>query len=306
MQKERTLQYWDDYHREHDSKEWILQPTPEVLKMIHSHFPRTEKPLRILEIGCGTSTMARDLWLYAAMQQEGEQDGVGGTYMCATDVSPACIKVNKERDDGICSGFQGSTSKLSLEYRVLNILDGNKANDEPPWDVIVDKGCLDTFMFRSRQRGENHEYCDLLQRVLDNLWRWMDDAGVYLLISPRPRLKAVRDYAGFASVEKHAFETESSAGALVGREKRDGKQCPGKRNPDGYIYVCRKNASYFIGQTPAFNTKINHREVPLDDAECINCGVNFFDFRRGEAVEGRGVVFWTRQWTGHCQHCKGL
>jgi hypothetical protein len=247
-------------------------------------------PLRILEIGCGTSTMARDLWHY--IQQEED----GGVYMCVTDVSPVCIQVNQERDESLLANGDGDQKpSSSLEYRALNVLD-EQPHDKLPWDVILDKGCLDTFLFRSRQRGENAVYTNLLQKVLDNLWRWMADDGVYLLISPRSRIRAVRDYAGFASVERHPLGN-ASKGALVGKDK-EGKP----QNNPGYIFVCRKNTAYVIGKTSAFTT--NHRELPQDDAECPHCGMTFFEFRKAEAVDGRGVVFWTREWKGHCIHCK--
>ena len=116
MQNERTLRFWDDYHCENDEKEWILQPTNELIKQIALHVPQfppvqsskvengpikemtpircnigdfnylppqqhPKKPLRILEIGCGTSTLARDLWLHltgSGMNGLGDRSGMSG------------------------------------------------------------------------------------------------------------------------------------------------------------------------------------------------------------------------------------
>lgn len=291
MQRESTLQFWDDYHNENDSKEWILLPSVELLELIHSHCPKSSKSLQMIEIGCGTSTMARELWHHIQNNEDRK------VHMCATDVSPVCIQISQERDKSIIQDSnkdQQVATSSTLAYQVLNVVDG-QPHGNLPWEVILDKGCLDTFLFRTRQRGENHAYTNLLQNVLDNLWSWMTDDGVYLLISPRPKLKAVRDYSGFASVERFPMTMEASKGSLVGNGNEKSRNM-------GYIYVCRKNSAYIIGETAAF--KANWRDLPPDDRECPHCGMTFLELRKGEAVDGRGVVFWTRQWKGHCIHCK--
>jgi hypothetical protein len=290
MQNDRTLQFWDDFHQDNDCKEWIMQPSDEILETIARHCPKTSTDLKILEIGCGTSTMARDLWQHIKKEDENRN-----VYMLVTDVSPVCIQINEERDEALLTTeyFEKQAPESSLEYFVLNVVDDRPLGEEQKaCEVILDKGCLDTFLFRSRQRGENHVYTPIVKKVLDNIWSWMaDDDGVYLLISPRSRLRAVRDFAGFASVERHSLSSASKAD-LVGNEDKS-----------GYIYVCRKNTSYVVGETPAFSA--DYKDLPPDDTKCQKCGTTFIELRKGEAVEGRGVVFWTRQWKGHCKHCKG-
>lgn len=182
MQNDRTLKFWDDYHAKECNKEWILHPTNDLLRVIYSHFPKKNcndtGTLRILEIGCGTSTMARDLWQHIKQEEENWK-----VEMCATDVSPICIGVNQERDALILAESDKRAQECppcsTLRYRVLNVLD-EEPDEKLDADVILDKGCLDTFMFRSRNRGENHAYANLLEQVLDNVWRWMSDEGVYL------------------------------------------------------------------------------------------------------------------------------
>jgi hypothetical protein len=284
MQTDRTLQFWDTYHKENESKEWIFQPSTELLGVLLAKLTFSEKKtIQMLEIGCGTSTMARNLW--QLLVQAGNP-----VRMCATDVSPVCIEVSKNRDAEIISNNNENTA---LEYRVLNVLEDKP---EPPagLDVILDKGCVDTFLFRSKNRGENHEYTNILQEVLNNIWSWMAADGVFLVISPRSKLKAVRDFSGFSSVERHLLTRESSKGELVGDKNDSGTPA--------YVYVCRKNVDYKIGETPTYT--VNFRDLPEDDARCPNCGLTFQELRKGEAVERRGVVFWTRQWKGHRIHCK--
>ena len=60
---------------------------------------------------------------------------------------------------------------------------------------------------------------------------------------------------------------------------------------------------YVVGETPAF-AAMDYRVLPEDNIRCPHCGISFLELRKGEAVEGRGTVYWTRQWKGHCLHCK--
>ena len=322
MQNERTIQFWDIYHNENTTKEWILQPTKELIQehlsnhiqpllyiddddddgndsdvddvvspSSSSQVQGRPRPLRILEIGCGTSTLARDLFLHltttiATTEQEQPSQRRRRrrrrpVHVCATDVSDVCIRLNIQRDDSLLrKKHSNSKGKLEsccrpnaddndndndttddvhnddndddiFEYRVMNILQLNQnkqqqqreefdeKNDEIDqsttaipmnyWDVIIDKGCLDTFLFRSKQRGENSVYTNLMNVVLDNIFRLLrsgndvndDDngncndnderdksgehGGMYIQITPRPRIRAVRDYAGFKSVQRHAL-----------------------------------------------------------------------------------------------------
>jgi SAM-dependent methyltransferase len=290
MQSDRTLQFWDDYHKENEGKEWILQPSVELLDQLADKVPDDKPSIRILEIGCGTSTLARDLWEHVQTKHPDQS-----VHVCATDVSAVCIASNQQRDEDLLSlaapapaapRENGST----LEYKVLNVLEPNEEDlHQNKFDMIIDKGCVDTFLFRSRQRGENHVYTNLLHTVLDHLHIWMTPSdGMYLLISPRSRLRAVRDYAGFGSVQRQVLATAKAE--LVGD------------NDTGYLYTSQTNDKYQPGISTPFPG--NYREVPKDDSICPHCEITFGEMRKGEAVEGRGQVYWTRQWKGHCIHCK--
>jgi SAM-dependent methyltransferase len=281
MQSGRTLKFWDDYHKENEGKEWILQPSLELLDQLSDKVPNDKSPIRILEIGCGTSTLARDLWEHVQTKHLDQS-----VHVCATDVSAVCIASNQLRDDEFLEQRKNGST---LEYMVLNVLEPNEDLQLNKFDMILDKGCVDTFLFRSRQRGENHVYTNLLHTVLDHLHTWMTPSdGMYLLISPRSRLRAVRDYGGFGSVQRQVLATAKAE--LVGD------------NDTGYLYTCQTNAKYQAGFSSPFPG--NYRELPEEDSVCPHCGITFGDMRKGEAVEGRGQVYWTRQWKGHCIHCK--
>jgi SAM-dependent methyltransferase len=310
MQKEQSRRWWDDYHTTKNEQEWIAQPRQELLELILQHYEQNairkcnSTSLNILEIGCGTSTLVRDVKKYFEQKHLEETRSI---VACGTDVSQVCIDFNRQRDareiikatttDDDENNLQRKQPPFysCLQYEVLDVvIDG-----EPPlrrdWDLIFDKGCLDTFMFRSQIRGknENHLYPIIVRTVLENVHRWLKPHGMYMLISPRSKIKAVRDFNGFSSVHRHILPKECMA-------ELDGKRKGDTANPV-YMYICIKRNDYEIGVTPPFNCTTP--EVPKDDSKCQRCGITFHNLRKGESIEGRGTWFWTRQWIGHLKHC---
>ena len=324
MQTNRTIQFWDKFHEDNKSKEWISSLSTELMDILLSRLcngirMKREEGLqkdcqfRMLEIGCGTSTMARELLQSLMRRIEKESKTQIHVHMCATDVSQVCIDVNNARDDPMTLRRQSTSttnqddeeslpSSSYLEYRVLNVLEEKGTEDSDfsyvkskLWDVILDKGCVDTFLFRSKNRGETLACNTILEKVLKNVWSWMAPHGIFMAVSPRSKIKAIRDFSGFSRVEKIPLP-KNSKGDLVGQKTNTSKV-------PAYVYVCHKNQHYEIdGDMPTF--KANFRDVPKDNAECPNCQMTFGELRNGEAVEGRGKIFWTRQWKGHCIHCK--
>lgn len=316
MQKERTIDFWNDFHEKTGEKEWIVHPTSDLFHLICSQFPvptargeditdnNGDGLLRVLEIGCGTSTMAREFWNYV---QEYKTDC--NFFIRATDVSQVCIDACWERDKDIMDSHyifpsdhqlpvQGKC--CGLQYATLNVMSQPTKEDCGTWDAILDKACLDTFLFRSRHRGQSKAYSGVIQTALDNIWSLLSDDGVYILMSPRTKLKAVRDYAGFASVERRIIDSEAK-GSRISKPKYGSIS---KKHADDacYMYVCKKNCDYVIGETKAF--KENLSTLPPDHSRCHSCGVIFTEFLGAENPEDRGVVFWSREWKNHCIHCK--
>ena len=339
MQRERTLQFWDEYHHDNQKKEWIVEPSHELIQLLvdtimvnakHGTLGKEEdasthrRHLRILEIGCGTSRLARSVWNHlqncGIIHSESSSSSSSWTItMCASDVSETCIQTNRQRDQEDMQNNNGLVSTTdtignsTFRYQVCNVLE---ANDEMrgQWDVILDKGCIDTLLFRSRQRGENHVYTNLMQTVLDNIYQWLSphSHSIYLLISPRSKIRAVRDFAGFESpVRRHSLpKTNWTATTSTRQEDQEflvkggrpiQKQNQKPRDTPGYLFVCRKHSDYQPGISSPFPG--DYRRVPDEDSKC-HCGITFYQFRKGEAVEGRGQVFWTREWKNHCIHCK--
>lgn len=304
FQNEQTIKFWEDYHKSNASKEWILQPSTDLLEFLRLQFPRSSPSpdLKLLEIGSGTSTLARDIWRYVITinKNDGQKKRQTTVQMTVTDVSAACIQINKERDASLLDKNEFNNGN-TLNYRTLDAINPPKEDLDSfscNYHVVLDKGCLDTFLFRSRNRGGiNKSYSTMLQTLLDNIWSWLKDDGVYLIISPRAKLKAVRDYAGFRSVQRHALPATIAKGDLVNQEKN--------ASSPGYVYVCNKNTEYKIGgRIPAFAGVTNDQDLPNDNAECPKCGIIFAEFRNSAIFKGRKTTFLIRQWKGHCQHCK--
>jgi hypothetical protein len=398
MQRYTTLQFWDEYHNENDSQEWISKPGEELLAMIFHHYWNQDQDhllsnqrnnmqinnknnsndndmlmptsdiknnneiIKLLEIGCGTSTLVRDMKVHI---ENTYPRIIKKVIACGTDVSQVCIDVNRQRDN----------YTPDLSYEVLNCLedddndnDNDNGEQQPSssssssfhhrgnWDLIIDKGCLDTFMFRSRQRGTNRIYPESVRKLLDNIHGWLSSSssskstssdgggerieedeeekeelrnirvGCYIFISPRSKVKAVRDYAGFSSVRRYPLpgnyraELEGKKNNFNNKSNNTTDVCGSSNtttspSSPGYLFVCTKNINYKVGLEEPFPTTTatdqhgdggdrNNETLLNDNTKCPQCGISFLEFRKGEGLEFRGNKFWTRTFKGHCIHCK--
>lgn len=325
-QKAETLQFWDDLYRKQDvdkevtyHPEWIVQPDRVLLETIREHLPAVDRKndddemggLRILEIGCGTSTLSRDLYLHLQTTLlRGNKITV-----VATDASEICIRQQRRRrrdHRGLLHHVRGDDDKKdtipddSLDYRVWDVSRPPPVSFIDAFHVVLDKGCLDTFMFRSRTRGpqQPQQPGHLVSTVLGHVHQCLREnngsnreeghQSRYLVLTPRRKIKWIRDYPGFARVVRYDLHGTVSRGQLDGKDGDD-------NDVPTFLHVCTKDPSFDSGE----RGDIVSRTVvhPVDTDACPGCGQTFYDFRRGEALEGRGSVFWYRRWNGHCQHC---
>lgn len=279
MQNQKTIQFWDDFYESEESeiKEWILEPNEYLLQHLAREIDK-ENSNMVLEIGCGTSTLSREL--YKLMSSERQS-----ICFVATDVSSIGIQQCQRRDKELLS--------QNLKYNVMNITEKNQSL-KGKVDVVLDKGCLDTFLFRSKNTGRG--YGSLVRAVLDNVHHMLNPSGgKYLILSPRTKLKAIRDYVGFSSVVRRQLGPGFQPAGLQENHK--------KANESLFLYICQVNPDYNVDKCDdAFGLL---REKPIDSDPCPKCKINFYKFRLGEALEGRGASYWYRLWKGHKQHCKG-
>uniref|UniRef100_A0A7S3VGF0 Methyltransferase domain-containing protein n=1 Tax=Chaetoceros debilis TaxID=122233 RepID=A0A7S3VGF0_9STRA len=287
MQKASTLKFWDNFYikeqeRDSNEKEWIVQPDQAILDTIKDHLPSDEKQ-NILEIGCGNSSFSLSLWEYLTSGNKGLR-----VTLNATDVSKICVEQNLLRDVNRIESVEISGS--SFRYSVLDVLELNKSLAQKH-AMILDKGCLDTFLFRSSQ-SKKESHSPLVRTLLDNIHEWLQDDGKYIFITPRSKLKSVRDYAGFSSVKRIILDT---SGHLERKEKSGEHQFV-------FMYICSKSPKYNIGMSP-FRSELT---LPAGDDICKKCGMSFNDFLGAESVDGKGKKTWARRWRGHSVHCRGI
>jgi SAM-dependent methyltransferase len=274
MQSEKTIAFWNDYHEQESAKEWILVPSDSLLTSLAKELP-AEDP-RVLEIGCGSSALAKELYLKTK-----------GRYV-VTDVSAICIESNKSRDQQVLHESNGN-----LSYSVLNVLLAEeKSPVQDNFDMVLDKGCLDTFLFRSRQQVQT----ELVRKLLDNVHCWLADGGKYLVLSPRSKLAQLRDYKGFKTTTRRKMDDSNAVlGDLDGRSSK--KEAV-------YMHVCVKDSSYIPGIGRAYDDLVDAPSLFQDDSCCGGCGVSFLCFRGGEGISGKGEACWRRKWGNHQVHCQ--
>ena len=294
MQKDKTIRYWDDFHSSNVSFEWNAALTPRLLEAITQVIDDVgvDNALSVLEIGCGVSALSRSLLEYLT-RAERRRDGEYSYDFLATDVSDVCLEHNLARDAGFSASLQAATGS-SLQYAKLDLLvdSAQASRHDGAYHFIIDKGAIDTFMFRSKTKKSEDSYPPILVRLLDNIHRWMRDGGRYVIVTSRRSIPAVQDFRGFSNVTKTKLGVES---ILCKGDKSK------KTKDDIYLYECTKHRSYRPGVDDA------HASKPTvdDKTECPKCGMTFRQLRGNIAALDQGTAIWTRRWHGHVQHCKG-
>eukprot|EP00978_Attheya_sp_CCMP212_P035787 scaffold157735_cov51-Attheya_sp.AAC.4 len=354
-------------------EEWILQDTPAVLDTIldalppprsksqsnHS-MPTTTTVMRLLEIGCGTSRLSRSLLEHLIWKREsnshnnnrqGETTNHHGSNtfvsydMTATDVSGACIQRITQRDLSYIDSFllsdQESSHRDKLCYETLDIVGTVSSLPQhmlARYDCILDKGCLDTFLYRAssserKSRGNttttmtprattthsNHRaYPPVLLSLLDNVHSLLNEGGRYIIITPRAKIKSVRDFAGFQHVQRICIDAHQVGKGLLGHETTTAtsntQNDTNKTNDDdmkkmkmpqkkevAYMHICTVNSKYRPQKDDPFPNVVN-TSLQSDTTTCPKCGITFHAYRNGELGK---ETYWSRRWNGHMTHCKG-
>jgi hypothetical protein len=153
------------------------------------------------------------------------------------------------------------------------------------FNVVIDKGCLDTFLFRSKH-GERHK---LLHQVLQTIREKVASGGVYLVISPRTGLSKLLRSNG---IEFDRQELLLEKGELEG-DNADQRRV--------FLYVCRFDSSGTEESDGSVNP-LNSSAVSYQEDRCPTCGLLAQEFLK--ARKGRSEDYLQRVWLGHCTHCK--
>lgn len=320
-QKRSAVDFWNEYHEESgatgEPKEWIARNTPHLMNLLISglferqeggcrHHRHRAKTIRIVEIGCGTSTLARSLLSHLRQRREQQPTSSSSSsyQVVATDVSHVCIQNNRDRDIDFATTIAGTGD--TLRYEVLDALstadiDAKFQSEESRYHVVLDKGCLDTFLFRNtRGKKSTERHPPLLATLLLNVSKMLQPDGRYIVISPRRRIPSLAQFVGFSEVTRLDIEA-ASVGELDGNQGEN----PSAR---AYAFVCQraenlsKDALDLDETMSLFRDSLSLENV-TDESMCQGCLLTFAQFRDGESLSGRGKIRWLRKWKGHQQHC---
>jgi SAM-dependent methyltransferase len=315
-QNAKTKQYWDSFYSDLPSNapkhvvsvdgdgsfEWIVANSKQLLCEISDMFPAPSRgtnekmQLKILEIGCGVSELSCFLLKSMLEQRSTCYDNELPSFeFVATDISEVCIEQNRERDQDFMAQL---CNPDILKYEVLDILTTKPTQQ---YDVILDKGTLDTFLFRSKRSKKGTElYPPLLLPLLNNIHGWLKPSGKYIIISPRGRIKAVRDYAGFSNVRRVKFDARGLGDFVLMESNAPGNN--GDRSKkEIYIYECSRNDAYNPEQDQPFRRV---ETIANDESTCPYCRQSFKEFRGKVKIEDQGRIVWGRKWNNHLVHCK--
>jgi len=326
--------YLDTCHESKGSSEleWIVPNSPPLLDMVLDAFPSHSanmqgdngNSIRVLEIGCGVSQLSRSLLEHAINMRERSDPRINSFYsFVATDVSSVCLERNLARDADFISALKATNSSSAgdlLSYEALDVVKeatvtGDLKRLGGKFDVCLDKGTLDTFLFRSkRTKKGTSPHPPLLISLLDNVHRILRHGcnAKYIIVSPRSKIKSIRDFRGFSSVRRRLLNSglvgelfiiesnkKKQSSNLYGKDLVDESK---KTDSHVYLYECTINDYYKPGVDKPFR---DAGSLVADDSFCMNCGVTFLEFRGNVDICNQGEVCWARRWRGHCIHCRG-
>lgn len=307
QQKDETILYWDKFYTDLDKREdsidqnatadkndveWIVSDKPVVLDKILSLFPPQQSSMKMLEIGCGVSKLSRSLLERTIERKHDSQQ----YEFVSTDVSLVCLEHNRARDASYIASLPDSSS---LSYMELNAIKQLPPSQLQKYDVVLDKGTCDTFLFRSkRTQKASATHPPLLKSLLNNIHRLLQSGckAKYIIISPRSKLKSIRDFNGFTSVNRTKMSADLLGNAVLVKGNSDHKPA------HVYIYECFRNDYYNPDSDEPFGD--DGLEEVNDETICEKCGLSFKIFLGNVDIQDQGAVQWTRRFRNHIIHCK--
>ncbi|GKY99605.1 hypothetical protein MPSEU_000914800 [Mayamaea pseudoterrestris] len=130
-----------------------------------------------------------------------------------------------------CHGSNGNQHP-TVHYQIWNVVADTPAvvfdKDRAVFDVLLDKGCFDTILFRTDKRYLEEAAASFLNHVFQ-----AKADGVYLIVTPRRKHTLLQSFQGFRSVERHKLDSSSSAELY----KAD-------KHKQSYLYICRKRHDF--------------------------------------------------------------
>lgn len=139
----------------------------------------------------------------------------------------------------------------------------------------------------------------LAESLLNRIHKWM--IKYYLVISPRSKIKVLRDFQGFEKVERYIVDDDlADLEGSSDSTNTDSSTIIKQQQQQVYLFVCSKNVNYEPGVGPAFVDCYEKEANDNTEAICKSCGARFENFSKGLPFTKR-----IRQWKGHRLHCSG-
>lgn len=223
-QAQRARSFWDASYNSGDDQgrhtEWIVSPG-DVLRFLPMH--RHRRTFRVLEVGCGDSVLGEAIYDHLTGLGKNREGGVEAAEaataeepedhvsVVCTDISPVTIgrlKARQQREDS------KNRRRPGLRYLVADATDlpatfglTSKGDDrnEGLFDVVVDKGCADTFQFRCKTSESER----LLRRLFRSVHAVLRPGGAYLVVTPKKKVKHLRNWGCESTPSKSGVDTSS-------------------------------------------------------------------------------------------------
>lgn len=260
----KAARFWDAWFRELEPKgeadsqrEWIIDPEAVVRLLPWA----VKEPLeQILEVGCGGSALGEHI-----------QNAFVAAEVVGIDISPVAVELSSNRYAG----------RSGLSFRCMDALNLSFADES--FDMVIDKGLLDTLQFRRKYKENRPQR----ERLLREVHRVLRPGGVYLIITPKARIQFLRDAVPWREVKKFDGSVTPSGG----------KGCfldGGHVKEHAYAHACYK--------------AIVTAEVSGPQGSPVS---EMSEFQKSEPCRHCGVARWPRYkseacWIKHVAWCEGL
>ena len=151
-------------------EDWFVASSVLVDHLLE-HVPalRPGAPGDVMLVGCGTSPLSTALWSATKPRT-----------IISTDISPTAVAAQQ--------AWFPESEHPGLRFAVGDCLNLSGQYPRGSFAVVVDKCCADTFLFRSR--GMNR--FELVSRMWSEMAQVLEAGGIYVWITPRPRVPWLR------------------------------------------------------------------------------------------------------------------
>jgi len=278
----KAAKYWDlvfsggEGGDELQPTEWLLNVTSASFSISSILSPIRTRPKRILELGCGDSGLGE--MLFEHFNSENDPSAAPASVTCLDISSSAIRKLTEKKESRLCP--RNPLASENLVYMVGNAL-SLPPSFESSFDLVIDKGCLDTFKFRSKTNvGESLE-----QRVISEILSALKPGGCYICVSARRRIVSLKVQVGGV----WEMGERSMIGSQGGKRESGGGACDADSDRKEIAWIHYRHKSY--------------KSIPLlpnDDGIpdlCPTCGEAWVEEGGGKREKRR------RKWGNHVKWC---